>query len=233
MSTVSSDKSPDKAPVSGKTAGKNVTSPSAPHRLRWRVVDIAVASVIGVASGIIFWAVGVLPFYDALEAVVPGLSGLINGLWVFAAPLALFIVRKPGSGLYAELLACFVEMILGSQWSGIDDLIPAILQGVAAEIVFAVTAYKLWTWWTAVISGTLASLGTWVYELFHKFSAIAPGGQYGLLFVVTSAVSGALIAGIAMWGLYIAIARTGALDRFESGRIVRYGKKTVTNGQGK
>ncbi len=134
MSTTSSGKTPD----SIKTIGNNAHSPSAPHRLRWRVVDIAVASVIGVASGIIFWAVGVLPFYDALEAVVPGLSGLINGLWVFAAPLALFIVRKPGSGLYAELLACFVEMILGSQWSGIDDLIPAVLQGVAAEIVFAV-----------------------------------------------------------------------------------------------
>lgn len=207
----------------------NPVSSTQAHHLRWRVVDIAVASVIGVVSGLIFWLAGILPFYDALEAVVPGLGGLMNGLWVFAGPLALFIVRKPGSGLYAELLACFVEIALGSQWSAMSDLIPAILQGVFAEICFAITAYRLWNWWMAMISGTLASFGTWVFELFHKFSAIAPGSEYGITFIICDLVSGAIIAGIAMWGLYIAIAKTGALDRFESGRLIRYGKKNSGN----
>jgi energy-coupling factor transport system substrate-specific component len=200
----------------------SVSSVSSRPSLRWRVVDIAVASVIGVASGLIFWVFGLIPLYDALEALVPGLGGLMNGLWVFAGPLALFIVRKPGSGLYAEVIACFVEMILGSQWSAISELIPALLQGLAAEIVFAIVAYRIWTWWMAMICGTAASLGTWVYELFHKFAAIAPGGKYGLAFVITAAISGAVIAGLAMWGVMIAIAKTGALDRFASGRSVRF-----------
>jgi energy-coupling factor transport system substrate-specific component len=200
-------------------------SSASSHRLRWRVVDIAVASVIGVASGLVFWIVGILPLYDALEAVVPGLSGLMGGLWVFAAPLALFIVRKPGAGLYAEVLACFVEIVLGSQWDAMSNLIPALLQGVFAEIVFAVTAYRLWNWALAMVSGALAAIGQWVYELFHKFSAISINGPYGVIYIVTTLVSGALVAGLAMWGLYIAIAKTGALDRFESGRIVRYGAK--------
>jgi energy-coupling factor transport system substrate-specific component len=200
----------------------SVSSVSSRPSLRWRVVDIAVASVIGVASGLIFWVFGLIPLYDALEALVPGLGGLMNGLWVFAGPLALFIVRKPGSGLYAEVIACFVEMILGSQWSAISELIPALLQGLAAEIVFAVVAYRIWTWWMAMICGTAASLGTWVYELFHKFAAIAPGGKYGLAFIITAAISGAVIAGLAMWGVMIAIAKTGALDRFASGRSVRF-----------
>jgi energy-coupling factor transport system substrate-specific component len=201
---------------------RSVSSVSSRPSLRWRVVDIAVASVIGVASGLIFWVFGLIPLYDALEALVPGLGGLMNGLWVFAGPLALFIVRKPGSGLYAEVIACFVEMILGSQWSAISELIPALLQGLAAEIVFAIVAYRIWTWWMAMICGTAASLGTWVYELFHKFAAIAPGGKYGLAFVITAAISGAVIAGLAMWGVMIAIAKTGALDRFASGRSVRF-----------
>jgi energy-coupling factor transport system substrate-specific component len=34
-------------------------------------------------------------------------------------------------------------------------------------------------------------------------------------------ISGAVIAGILMWYLYIAIAKTGALDHFVSGREVR------------
>ena len=38
------------------------TRPTGPGRLRWRVVDIVVASVIGVASGLIFllWNIGYL-----------------------------------------------------------------------------------------------------------------------------------------------------------------------------
>ena len=38
---------------------------------------------------------------------------------------------------------------------------------------------------------------------------------------VSTIVSGAVIAGICMWLLYLAIAKTGALDRFPSGQAVR------------
>lgn len=207
---------------SGKSSGENGLSPR--RSLKWRVVDIAVASVIGVASGLIFWGLGALPFYNILEAVTPGLSGLINGFWIFAGPLALFIVRKPGAGLYAEILATFVEMVLGAQWSSISTLIPGIVQGICAEIVFAVVAYRLWTWWMATICGAVSSLGTWVYELFHKFSAIAPGGEYGVVFFITSLISGAVFAGICMWWVYRALAKTGVLDKFDSGSAVRYAR---------
>lgn len=66
--------------------------------LKWRVVDIAVASVIGVASALIYWAVAFFSAapWSVLEAVVPGLAGIFNGLWLFAGPLAAVIVRKPG-----------------------------------------------------------------------------------------------------------------------------------------
>lgn len=58
--------------------------------LKWRVVDIAVASVIGVASALIYWAVAFFSAapWSVLEAVVPGLAGIFNGLWLFAGPLA-------------------------------------------------------------------------------------------------------------------------------------------------
>ena len=54
--------------------------------LKWRVVDIAVASVIGVASALIYWAVAFFSAapWSVLEAVIPGLAGIFNGLWLFA-----------------------------------------------------------------------------------------------------------------------------------------------------
>ena len=47
--------------------------------LRWRVVDIAVASVIGVASALIFWLVSLiysLGVGDLIGLVMPGFQGI-------------------------------------------------------------------------------------------------------------------------------------------------------------
>ena len=46
--------------------------------LKWRVVDIAVASVIGVASALIYWVVAIATAapWSALEAIIPGTSHL-------------------------------------------------------------------------------------------------------------------------------------------------------------
>ena len=50
--------------------------------LKWRVVDIAVASVIGVASALIYWFVAFATAapWSLLEGVVPGLAGIFLSL---------------------------------------------------------------------------------------------------------------------------------------------------------
>jgi len=71
-----------------ETSSKISASPNSavgPSRYRWRVVDIVVASVIGVASGVIFWAWGLA--YGPLSAVLtvtPGFSALLGAEIVFA-----------------------------------------------------------------------------------------------------------------------------------------------------
>lgn len=46
-------------------------------------------------------------------------------------------------------------------------------------------------------------------------------GWYALSYFIATIISGIVIAGILTWLVYRSIARTGALDRFESGRVVR------------
>ena len=72
--------------------------------LKWRVVDIAVASVIGVASALIYWFVAFATAapWSLLEGVVPGLAGIFNGLWLFAGPLAAIIVRSRARALCGD-----------------------------------------------------------------------------------------------------------------------------------
>ncbi|MFP3416512.1 ECF transporter S component, partial [Bacillus sp. SIMBA_074] len=57
-----------------------------PRTLRWRVVDIVVASVVAVASGVVFWVWGVVqnPISGPAGALLPGFQGILNGPWLFA-----------------------------------------------------------------------------------------------------------------------------------------------------
>lgn len=191
--------------------------------LKWRVVDIAVASVIGVASAVIYWVVALVTTapWGVLEAIVPGLAGIFNGLWLFAAPLAAVIVRKPGAAIYAEVVAGVLEALLGNQWGGLDTFAIALVQGVGAEIAFAVFAYRKWNVGTMLLSGALSGVACWGYSFFTHLQAIDIAGSYGIVYLIATIVSGALVAGLLMWYLYIAIAKTGALDKFVSGREVR------------
>ncbi|WDG18524.1 ECF transporter S component [Microbacterium sp. Clip185] len=189
-------------------------------RWRWRVVDIVVASVIGVAAGVIFWVWGQAwtPLSTAL-AFLPGLEGVLAGGWLFAGVLTGLIIRKPGAALYGEIVAAVVSMALGTQW-GFTTFIWGVVQGVGAELGFALFAYANYRLWVALVSGALTGLA--VALLDTNFSSIA---AYDIgpraIYFVSAIVSGVLIAGLVSWLIARALAATGALDRFASGRQAR------------
>ena len=189
-------------------------------RWRWRVVDIVVASVIGVAAGVIFWVWGQAwtPLSTAL-AFLPGLEGVLAGGWLFAGVLTGLIIRKPGAALYGEIVAAVVSMALGTQW-GFTTFIWGVVQGVGAELGFALFAYANYRLWVALVSGALTGLA--VALLDTNFSSIAAyDAAPRAIYFVSAIVSGILIAGLVSWLIARALAATGALDRFASGRQAR------------
>lgn len=129
-----------------------MTEAVAKANYKWRVVDIVVAAIIAVASGVIFWGWDIVCSAPLalFEGVTPGFEGLLNGFWLFAGPLAAIIVRKPGAALFAETLAAFLELTLGNQWGVGGSLIVGIIQGLGAEIAFAVFAWKKWNIGTTI-----------------------------------------------------------------------------------
>lgn len=134
---------------------------------------------------------------------------------MFAGPLAAIIIRKPGAALYAETVAAMLELLLGNQWGAGGSLVVGIMQGVGAELGFALLAYRVWNLASTMLSGALAGLGCGIYYWITN-----PG--WGVLrasvYLATSVVSGALIAGGLSWVLYRMLMKTGALDHFASGR---------------
>ncbi len=187
------------------------------HRFRWSVADITVTAVIAVASGIVFWAIGFIyaPIGSVLD-IVPGASDLLNGFYYIAGPLAMIIVRKPGAALFAEMVAAVLEALLGSQWGGAGTVLPGLLQGLGAELAFALCAYGVWNMAITALSGALSALGgftaSWMLYGMGKSGLVLTVG------IVCNVLSGAVVAGVLMWVLYRGLAGTGALERLAGGR---------------
>ncbi|MFH8251304.1 ECF transporter S component [Microbacterium sp. B2969] len=191
------------------------------RRLRWRVVDIVVASVIGVASGLIFlfWNVGYLGPSALLQPLLPGLQGLLDGPWLFAGVLGALIIRKPGAALYVETLAAVVSALVGNQWGGFLTLEAGLVQGIGAEIVFLIFAYRVWTLPVAMLAGAGAAIAGGVNNLVLWYAG--SNTQFTITYLITTTISGAVIAGLLPWLVTRGLAATGALDRFASGREAR------------
>jgi len=191
---------------------------SNPRSYRWRVVDIVVASVLAVAAGLVFvlWNIASNPIGAPLGAALPGLQALLGGGWLFAGVLTALVIRKPGAALYGEMVAATVSALVGNQW-GVLTLESGLVQGLAAELVFAVFLYRAWNLPVAVLSGAVAGLGLAINDLILWYPGSA--ATFSAIYVTSAIVSGALIAGALSWFVVRGLAKTGALSRFPSGRV--------------
>ena len=193
------------------------TTPGA-RALRWRVVDIVVASVLATAAGLVFvvWNIASNPISAPLTAALPGLQALLAGGWLFAGVLTALVIRKPGAALYGELVAATVSALVGNQW-GVLTLESGLVQGLGAELVFAVFFYRRWGLPVALIAGAVAGLALAINDLILWYPGSA--NTFALIYTVSAITSGALVAGLLAWFAVRGLAKTGALSRFASGRI--------------
>ena len=189
--------------------------------LNWRVIDIVTAAVLGVACGLVFavWNQVGNAALEGLKAITPGLDGLATGIWLLGGTLGGYVIRKPGAALFVELVAATVSMGLGSQWA-VETLYSGLAQGIGAEIVFALLAYRRFNVWVVAAAGALSFACEWALELF-LYGHLDKGVLYNAIYLVCGALSGIVLAGVLAWALTNALAKTGALDRFASGRGAR------------
>ncbi|MGW4098637.1 MULTISPECIES: ECF transporter S component [unclassified Mycobacterium] len=190
----------------------------AAQALRWRVVDIVVASVLATAAGLVFvvWNIASNPISAPLTALLPGLQALLAGGWLFAGVLTALVIRKPGAALYGELVAATVSALVGNQW-GVLTLESGLVQGLGAELVFAVFLYRRWGLPVALLAGAVAGLALAVNDLILWYPGSA--NTFAAIYTVSAVVSGALVAGLLSWYAVRGLAKTGALSRFAAGRI--------------
>ncbi|MCP2635772.1 ECF transporter S component [Microbacterium sp. HD4P20] len=209
--------------ASTSASASSTRGASSPSRYRWRVIDIVVAAVLGVAIGLVFWAWNTVGYawFVAMDGLTPGVGGLAVGIWLIGGVIGGLVIRKPGAALLVEVIAAIVSMLIGNVW-GVSTLLSGLVQGLGAELIFALFLYRRFTLPVAMLAGVGAAAGAWVFELFYGSSPnILKTAEFNAIYLGSLVVSGAVLAGVVGWLAVRALAATGALNRFAAGREAR------------
>jgi energy-coupling factor transport system permease protein len=187
----------------------------AAERSPWRLVEIVVASVLGVAGGLLFavWNANYATISGPLAAV-PAVA-LLGGVWLLPGVLGGLVIRRPGAATYVELVAAAVSALIGSQW-GFSVVWYGLIEGLGAEVVLALLLYRRFGLPTAALAGAVAGAVISLCDLVLSYPTFTAGWK--LTYILCLAVSGALIAGVGSWALTRALAATGVLTSLASGR---------------
>lgn len=192
----------------GTTRGPTDGAPQVTRR-GWRVVDIVIASVLGVAGGLFLWVVAQSwNTMTAPLAAYPPASALLAGLWLLPGVLGGLVIRKPGAAVYVELVAAILEALLGNVW-GFPTVWYGLFEGLGAEIVLALFLYRRFGVPVALLAGAGAGVALAALDLLTYYPDFSPAHK--LVYLVFAVVSGAVIAGLGGWALTRALARSGAL----------------------
>ena len=175
---------------------------------RWRTRDILVAAVIGVAFGVVFWAWGLA---WGLFAPLNAARDLLYAVWLVPAVLAPLVIRKPGAALFAELVAAGVSALLGSAW-GPDTLLSGFVQGAAAELIFAFTLYRLWSFPVLSLAAVASAAAAWLHDWVLYYQDVAIDVQ--LIRGLAMAVSAVVIVAAGSLALARSLRRAGVLEGF-------------------
>jgi len=187
-------------------------TPGALPDTHWRTRDIVVTAVIAVAFGVVFWVWGLAwSAIDPVFAAVPWAKNLLYAVWLIPAVLAPLIVRKPGAALFAEMVAAAVSTLLGSQW-GPDTLLSGFVQGAAAELVFAFTLYRSYSFPVLALAALASAAAAWIHDWALYYAAVDVTTQ--ILVGVAMGISAVVIVAGGSVLIYRALRSSGVLEGF-------------------
>ncbi|WP_277211014.1 ECF transporter S component [Isoptericola croceus] len=152
-------------------------------------------AAIGAAMGVLLIPAN---FVSApLAAAAPMAYAPMVGLWLIGPVLALALIRRPG----AAVLTTFVAGVVSSASPvGAWSIVTCLMAGVALELAFVVTLYRVWRPWlyyaAAVVFGGLYVASGWA--AFNMGSMMT-----GVLVTFVALMIGSFVA--ATWlGLFLA-----------------------------
>lgn len=199
-----------------RTPGAPAAATPRARTRRWSMRDLVAVAVLAAVFGFLYFAL--VQGWGALSVAMGPFGDLAGnvliGGWIVVAPLALFILRRPGTGVLVEVLAAFVEFAFLGNPVGPMLLLVALVQGAGAEVAFAATRYRSYRLPVFLLSGLTAALASFVFNGFR----LAWFTQDFLVARFTiQMLSGLILCGLLAFVIGKALLRTGVLDDFPAG----------------
>jgi energy-coupling factor transport system substrate-specific component len=134
----------------------------------WKLKDVLLIAVSAVLFGVIYlgctYAGGLL--YGLLTPA--GMASLgyepFYGIYFMAGAFGVYVMRKPGSGVIAELLAAVLECLYGNYFGPII-ILSGLVQGIGFELIIALKRYEKFDRATMIEGAVICSVLTMVYNL--------------------------------------------------------------------
>ena len=180
----------------------------------WQLKDIIMIGILGVLFALIY--LGAFYLSMGLQAALTpfGLAPfnfeIVYGVWFMAATVAAFIMQKPGVAFVTEVLAAFLELLMGNFPLVITT---GLVQGVGLELGFAVFRYRRYDMASMCVSATFACILSFIWTYFTNGYATLEIGMLVAMFAVRLGTS-LLFAGVLSNLLGKGLARTGVLKGY-------------------
>ena len=168
------------------------TASTAPDSRRWRQREIVITATLGIVFGVLYLA-WVQLWVVAQALLGPLALDILFGFWCAGSVTAAYIIRKPGAALATEVIAALAEVLAGNP-SGLLLLLTGLVQGLGAELPFALTGWRNYRLPVLLASGASAALFSFVYT-WIRFSYGTLSPSLLLIMFVLRLASGALLAG--------------------------------------
>jgi len=171
------------------------------------------SEVLATAAIALVFAIALMPFtylVVALAAAGPIVQGLLVGVWLVPSVMVLYVVRRPGSAILAQLIIALA--LIPFTPYGLAYLINVLNYGVWAELAFAlVTRYRNFGLLRVMVAGAVSMTFLFALALFG-LGFINLGTGTILLLAAVYALGGAVVGGLLGRVLTDAILRTGVLS---------------------
>lgn len=185
-------------------------------KYEWKLKEVLMIAICAVLFGFVFlgatYAGGIL--YGILTPAGLGSLGYepFYGIYFMAGAFGIYVMRKPGTGLIAEMLAAIIECLLGNYFGPII-ILSGLVQGLGFELVIAVKKYKKFDTATMIQASIVCSVLTLGYNLvISGYNKIAV--PILIVMLLIRLVSAIIIDGIVVRVLGDKLSKAGVLHSY-------------------
>ena len=174
---------------------------------KWTTKEIVITAMLGAVVGVLFTLLdyAYMPLSAALGQIFMEIT---FGFYMLGGLLPMYIVRKPGAGIFGALVAAGTNLLLGSPY-GIQLVIANLCVGIGVEVGFFVVQRYKGVLMNFVVAGIVAGILQFIRDFVVFYGAAWKGFMLPLLIV--RILSGIFVGWILVKLITAALLKTGVL----------------------